>query len=221
MAREPRPGETAVPGPVVLRVRRGVHADPAAARPHVALERVLLGRVEHVAGGAQEDDRAVAAQVALAERGRVLRRVDREAVRLAELLQRGDARLDGAVPEGGRLREDQHARRLRLAHGEAARSREQEHGKHQRSQASGQREHDRVFGKVKVRVASTARSLSEAGAMRRVLRARAAARSSRVGWCLHAPARPAPATASPTAPPRGGRPHPHPVRSARARSCRR
>jgi hypothetical protein len=57
-----------------------VNADPATARLDVALERVLLLRVEDVTGGAEEDDSAEASQVPLVERGRVLGRFDSEAV---------------------------------------------------------------------------------------------------------------------------------------------
>src|SRR5947207_910277 len=59
MAVEVRAGQSAVPRPVVLSVRGGVHADVAAARPDVALEDVLLRRIEDVTRRIQEDDRAV------------------------------------------------------------------------------------------------------------------------------------------------------------------
>src|SRR6478609_193913 len=53
------PDEPAVPGPVVLRVRRRVNADEAFARADEALEGRLLGVVEHVARRTQENHRVV------------------------------------------------------------------------------------------------------------------------------------------------------------------
>ena len=65
---EARAEQAAVPAPAVLRVGRGVHAREAAAAPDVAAERGLLGGVEHVARGAQEDHHGVAAQPPVRER---------------------------------------------------------------------------------------------------------------------------------------------------------
>ncbi len=52
----------AVEGPGVLGVGRGMHADVAAARAQVAFECGLLGRVQHVAGGVEENHRPVQRQ---------------------------------------------------------------------------------------------------------------------------------------------------------------
>ena len=84
-------------------------AGVAAAGLDVALEGGLLGVVEHVAGGGEEDDGVELRQVGVGERGRVLGRVDREAVGGAELLDRRDALRDRVVPEAGGLGEDEHA----------------------------------------------------------------------------------------------------------------
>src|SRR3712207_7764588 len=101
VAREVGAGEPTVPRPLVLGVGRRVHADPAAARLDVALERVLLPRVEDVAGGVEEDDGAESPEVPFVERRGLLRRLDREAVLLPEPAQGGDAGLDRAVAKSG------------------------------------------------------------------------------------------------------------------------
>ena len=113
MAVEVRARQSAVPRPVVLGVGGGVHADVSAPRLDVALEDVLLRRIQHVARRTQEDDGAIARQVFLREGAGILRRVDRESILLAELLDCGDAVGDGAVPECGGLGEDEHAWLLR------------------------------------------------------------------------------------------------------------
>src|SRR2546421_365800 len=59
MAVEVRAGQSGVPRPVVLGVRGGVPADVAAARLDVALEDVLLRRIQDVTRRIQEDDCAV------------------------------------------------------------------------------------------------------------------------------------------------------------------
>jgi hypothetical protein len=84
-----------------------VHAEVAAAGPDVVLERRLLRRVEHVAGGGQPDDRLEPGQVGRGELVRVLRRLDGEVVGRAQLLDGGDAGGDGVVAESGRLAEHQ------------------------------------------------------------------------------------------------------------------
>ncbi len=83
MIAEVRADELAVPRPVVLRVGGRVDADVPAAAAHVALERLLLGAVEHIAGREQEDHRVVARQPRVGERGAVLGRIDRDPVRRA------------------------------------------------------------------------------------------------------------------------------------------
>ncbi len=60
---EVRADEPSVPGPVVLRVGRGMDPDVAAAVADVSLERGLLVGVEHVAGRRQEHDRVVGGEL--------------------------------------------------------------------------------------------------------------------------------------------------------------
>jgi hypothetical protein len=105
MLLEVRADQRAVPGPAVLGVGCGVHAGEAAARADVTLERGLLGVVQDVTRGGHEDHDFVPGEVRVGESGRVLRRVDREVVLLAELLDCGDAVRDGVVPETGGLGE--------------------------------------------------------------------------------------------------------------------
>ncbi len=100
--------ELAVEGPVVLGVGGGMHAGEAAARADVALEGGLLGGVEHVSGGVEEDHRLVPGEVGGGEGRGVLGRGDREAVRRAQVADRLDARRDGVVSEARRLGEDEH-----------------------------------------------------------------------------------------------------------------
>ena len=69
----------------------------------------LLGGVEDVTGGVQEDHCLVLGQVARGEGGRVLGRGDRESLAAPSRGSRGAGR-DRVVPEAGRAREDQHAR---------------------------------------------------------------------------------------------------------------
>src|SRR5256885_17155615 len=88
---EVRADQSAVPRPVVLSVRGGVHADVAAARPDVALEDVLLRRIEDVTRRIQEDDRAVSRQVLLGKDAGILRRIDCKPILLSELLYCDDA----------------------------------------------------------------------------------------------------------------------------------
>src|SRR5437870_12931552 len=114
MAVEVRAGQSAVPRPVVLGVRGGVHADVAAARLDVALEDVLLRRIEDVTPRIQEDDRAVSRQVLFGKGAGILRRIDRKAILLSQLLYCGDAVGDRVVTKSRRLGEDEHARLLRV-----------------------------------------------------------------------------------------------------------
>lgn len=99
--------QVAVPGPRVLGVGGRMDAGVPATGLDVALERALLGLVEHVAGGGEEDDDLVLGEVLVGEGRGVLGRRDVEAVGGAELLDGGDALVDVAVPEGSGLREDQ------------------------------------------------------------------------------------------------------------------
>ena len=109
---EVRAHQLAVPRPAVLGVGRGVDAGVAAARADEALERRLLGVVEHVTGGREEDHRVVVAEDVVGEPGRVLGGVDLPVLVGAELAERGDARADRVVPEAGGLREHQGAQAL-------------------------------------------------------------------------------------------------------------
>ena len=89
-----------------------MHADISAAGLDVPLEDILLRRIQHVARRTQEDHGAVARQVFLRKGARVLRRVDRESILLAELPDGGDAVGDGAVTKSCCLREHEHPRLL-------------------------------------------------------------------------------------------------------------
>jgi hypothetical protein len=100
--------QAAVPGPVVLGVGGRVDADVPTARGDVGLEGVLLGGVEHVAGGRQPHHRLVPGQVRRREVVRVLGGGHREPVGAAELADRVDPRRYRVVPEAGGLREHQH-----------------------------------------------------------------------------------------------------------------
>ena len=64
--------QLAVPGPVVLGVRGRVDAGEPAAALDVALEGALLGLVEHVTGGGEEDDDLVLGEVRVGEGAGVL-----------------------------------------------------------------------------------------------------------------------------------------------------
>src|SRR5438477_2616019 len=113
MAVEVGAGQSAVPRPVVLGVRGGMHADVSAARLDVALEDILLRRIQHLPRRTQEDDGAVARQVLLRKSAGVLSRVDRKPMLLSELAYGGDAVGSGVVTESGGLGKDEHVRLLR------------------------------------------------------------------------------------------------------------
>ncbi len=83
-------------------------ADVAAAAADVALERRLLGGVQHVAGGVEEHHRLVLGEVAGGEGGGVLGGGDGEAVGRAQVTDGLGADRDRVVPEAGRLGEDEH-----------------------------------------------------------------------------------------------------------------
>src|SRR5687768_2787953 len=97
-----------------------MNSDVAAAGLDVALEIVLLGGGEHVAGGVEEDDCAVAANVLRGECARILGCVDGEPVLLSELSDRGNARSDGAVAEARGFGEDEYPGFLALYGGGSA-----------------------------------------------------------------------------------------------------
>ena len=99
--------QPAVPLPAVLGVGRGVDAGVAAAGLDVLLERRLLGRVERVAGGGEEDHGVVLAERGGGEVGGVLRPVDGDPVAARDLADRGPSDRDRVVPEAGRLAEDE------------------------------------------------------------------------------------------------------------------
>ena len=104
--------EVAVPGPVVLGVGRRVDAGVAAAGLDVALERGLLGRVEHVTGGGEEDDDLVLREVGVVERAAVLGGRHREVVVGGERLDGGGRLVDVGVAERSRLGEEERVERL-------------------------------------------------------------------------------------------------------------
>ncbi len=91
---EVRADQLAVPGPVVLGVGGRVNAGEPAAALDVVLEGGLLGGVQDVARGRQEDHHGVLGEVVLGEGSGVLGGVDGEAVLLAELLDGRDTRGD-------------------------------------------------------------------------------------------------------------------------------
>ena len=90
MAAEVRADELAVPRPLVFRVGGRVDAGKSATAAHVALERALLGTVEHIAGREQEDHRVVAREPCVGEHAAVLGRIHRDPVRRAELAHRAE-----------------------------------------------------------------------------------------------------------------------------------
>ena len=132
MAVEVRARQPAVPRPVVLRICGGVHADISAARLDVALEVVLLRRIQDVTRRTQEDDRAVSRQVLMGEGAGILGRVDRESVLLPKLPECGDAVGDGVVAISCRFGEDEHPRFLRV-YGDGDRDRGKERERNEES----------------------------------------------------------------------------------------
>ena len=96
-------------------------AGVAAAGLHVALERSLLGVVEHVARSREPDDDVVLGEVCVGELRRILGRVDGEPVLRTERLDRRDALRDRVMTERCRLREHEHLlQRRRSARGAGA-----------------------------------------------------------------------------------------------------
>lgn len=107
-----------VPRPVVLDVGRTVHADVAAAAPDEALEGRLLGRVEHVAGGEQEDHRLVLRQLGIVHHPPGVGAPEHlEVVQLAQFLHRRHAGMHGIVVPGRRFGKQQHIELGRLRRG--------------------------------------------------------------------------------------------------------
>ena len=97
---------------------RRVDAEEAAAVLVVVLERGLLGVAQHVTGGVEEHDRAVALEVGLREdAGRAAGLGHAEAVPAAEVLECVDALAGRAVDLAARLGEGQHAVARRRAAG--------------------------------------------------------------------------------------------------------
>src|SRR5215469_15113598 len=108
MAREPRPDEPAIPRPPVLGVARRVHADKTAPGADVSLERLLLSRVEDIAGRVEEYDDLVAGQIRVIEPCRIFGAGHRKAMPAPERLDRRDPLRDRIVAVSGGLRENQH-----------------------------------------------------------------------------------------------------------------
>src|SRR4051812_14229231 len=109
MAVEVRARQPAVPRPLVLGVGGRMHTDVSATRLDVALQDVLLRRVQHIARSTQKDHGAVASQVFLSKGSGILGRVDRKAIFLSQFPDRRDAVGDGAMAKGCRLGKDEHA----------------------------------------------------------------------------------------------------------------
>jgi hypothetical protein len=114
VAPEVRPEQLAVERPAVLGVGGRVHADIPAAAPDELLEGALLGAVQHVPGGVEEDHRAVPAQAGRGERGPVGRDLDREPAGRAQLAQCHHTLGDGVVVVPGSADEHQHPYRCRV-----------------------------------------------------------------------------------------------------------
>jgi hypothetical protein len=87
-------------------------ADPAASPSDVGLEGRLLVGVQDVAGGVEEDDGPVGAEVLRGEEGGVLGGVDGEPVGRSQTPDQSDAVGDRIVTEAGGLGEDQDAEAL-------------------------------------------------------------------------------------------------------------
>jgi hypothetical protein len=104
---ELRADQLAVERPVVFGVGGRMNARVPTAAPDVGLERTLLGGVEHVAGGVEEDHRLVLRQVRRTEGVRVLGRGDGETVGRAQLADQLETLRDGVMPESGGLGEHQ------------------------------------------------------------------------------------------------------------------
>jgi hypothetical protein len=89
-----------------------VNADVSATRLDVALEIILLCRVEYIPRCAHEDYRAISREILRGERAGVFGGIDGESILLSELFDGGDSDRNGAMPEAGGLREDEDARLL-------------------------------------------------------------------------------------------------------------
>src|SRR5688500_16500707 len=123
VALEIRSSESSVPRPLVLRVRRGVDADPPTTSLDVALERILLTRVQDVARRVEKYDGAETLQILLGECAGVLGGLHREAILAPQLLHCSNSGFDGAVSEARGFGENEDAR-LRALRGGSARSEE-------------------------------------------------------------------------------------------------
>ena len=102
MAVEIGADELPVPGPLVLGIRGGVDACDASTLLHERLQSLLLSFVEDVARRAEHDDHVEARETVRVKDGCVFGRLDRKAMRVAQLTQRLDTVGDGgvAVPFG-------------------------------------------------------------------------------------------------------------------------
>jgi len=99
--------QPAVPGPIILGVRRRMDADEALAPADEALERGLLRVVQHVARRTQEDHCIVSGQPRVAEAPRIFGRCQRPASLRRKPTQCLDAGRDRFVPVLYRAREHQ------------------------------------------------------------------------------------------------------------------
>src|SRR5690242_10405456 len=106
-----RADEAVIPYPAVLRVAGRVDADESTAGAAIALKRRLLGRIENVAGGQQEDHRIVARQPLVGELSGILSEIGAPAMLTRQLTERCLRRGNRVVAELGGLREDENRRR--------------------------------------------------------------------------------------------------------------
>ena len=101
-------GQFAVPGPVVLGIGSGVYTYIASTRLNVALERILLQRIQHITSSIEKYNGSVSAQVLFVEHGSIFSGIDDKAVFSAEFGDCIFADADGGMPENGRFAEYEH-----------------------------------------------------------------------------------------------------------------
>ncbi len=107
MVSEVAADELAVPGPIKFGVCGAVDAHKAASVLDEALHRALLGIVQNVARGVEEDDNGIWGQTVICEQGGIFASVYGEAMRCTQFLNGGNAVVDGIVPEAGCFAENQ------------------------------------------------------------------------------------------------------------------
>jgi hypothetical protein len=108
MIRQVRSDHSAVPLPAILGVCRRVNPHPAAAGPNEILQRRFLRRVrQHVAGGAEENDRPILGEISISESRRIFRRIHGKPISRAKRLNGGDPVGDRSMPKSRRRRKDE------------------------------------------------------------------------------------------------------------------